>query len=232
MVKTWIILILFLLFCSPHTAYSLYFLPLEGEGGAQVVAAGLDPSLFSFYVVYPQGTRQSLSVEEGQIILPREGGGDYRLYGDYADEESMFRSKILFSSSGRERTYSEGMGGGYLEILPLQPPEEVKKGTLFTGRVVKNGVPLEGANLAVIERGQEPRPLVSKGEGYFELPVKRPGIYIISITGLEGGLHLLGRYTLVVEDDTRERIFYHYSYLLFFLFLFLFFLIRYFKRAF
>lgn len=223
--------ILLLITTPPVFSQSLYFLPSEEEGRVEVVAQGLDPSLFSFYVLFPQGRRESLALERGRFIPSWEGKGDYRLYGDYVDEDLQFRAKMLFSSPGRERTHSEGVGGGYLEILPLLPPEDMKKGRSFSGRVLKNGVPMEGVTMEVLEFGRETFSLQVNREGFFTLPLRRPGIYLLTATYPGAGLLWVSTYTFRVYDDTQERVIGHYLFLLFLLLLFFLVLIRYLKRT-
>lgn len=228
------LLFLFLLFFSffnPASSQTLFFLPGEEEGLLEVTIEGLNPHAINFYLLHPKGMREGLTLYEDSLFIPPVGDGDYKVYGDYVDEEISYRAKYILPSQGRERTYREEVGGGYLEILPLLPPEEMKEDTLFTGRVVRQGVPVEGVLLEVMDPNSLTFSVESNGEGLFHFSLKRPGTYIITGLYEEGPLRFTS-YTLIVRDASRERAFQNYLYLLFLLLLFLYILIRYVRKIF
>lgn len=223
-----LILFFFLLANLSASSSNLIFLPLE-ERGVEVQIEGLNPQFIAFFLVHPQGMRELLSSKE-IFTIPMETGGDYRLYGEYIDEDVSYRAKFILSTSGRERTYSEGVGGSLLEILPQLPPEEMKKDRTFVGKVVRYGVAKEGALLEVLKPNKEISYFESDEMGIFRAPLNRPGVYVVTGSIREGLLHQTS-YTFVVEDDTRERAIQSYFYLFFLLLLFFYIVFKYFKRV-
>lgn len=227
-----IILLFFILSTPPVSSHTIYLLPFEEER-VEVYVEGLEHHSISIFLIHPHGRRETLSIPDPSsvITIPIETGGDYRLYGEYIHEDSTYRAKTILSSPGRERTYSEGLGGSFLEILPQQPPEEMKKDRTFTGKIVRYGVAVEGVLLEVLRPDQELFYVESDREGRFQWPLKRPGSYTITGTLREGVVHRTS-YTFFVEDDTRERAIQHYFYLFFLLLLFFYILFRHVKRVF